>query len=72
MKYLSVNNFVNTTMKMEPNTTQINIVFSVRDAIEDKFGKVAAIPLLIFLTKANEANKEILNYNLLKCHFCHC
>ena len=63
MKYLSVNNFVNTTMKMEPNTTQINIVFSVRDAIEDKFGKVAAIPLLIFLTKANEANKEILNYN---------
>ena len=63
MKYLSVNNFVNTTMKMEPNTTQINIVFSVRDAIEDKFGKVAAIPLLIFLTKTNEANKEILNYN---------
>ena len=63
MKYLSVNNFVNTTMKMEPNTTQINIVFSVRDAIEDKFGKVSAIPLLIFLTKANEATKEILNYN---------
>ena len=63
MKYLSVNNFVNTTMKLEPSTTQINIVFSVRDAIEDQFGKVSAIPLLIFLTKGNNANKEILDYN---------
>ena len=48
---------------MEPNTAQINIVYSVRDANEDKFGKVAAIPLLIFLTQANEPNKVILNYN---------
>ena len=48
---------------MEPSTTQINIVFSVRDAIEDQFGKVSAIPLLIFLTKDNNANKEILDYN---------
>ena len=63
MKYLSVNNFVNTTMKIEPSTTQINIVFSVRDATEDQFGKVSAIPLLIFLTKGNNANKEILDYN---------
>ena len=63
MKYLSVNNFVNTTMKIEPSTTQINIVFSVRDATEDQFGKVSAIPLLIFLTKDNNANKEILDYN---------
>ena len=33
------------------------------DAIEDKFGKVNAIPLLIFLTKINETNKTILDYN---------
>ena len=65
MKFLSVNNFVNATMKIEPNTTQINIVFSVRDALEDKFGKVNAIPLLIFITKANENTKEILNNHSL-------
>ena len=63
MKFLSVNNFVNATMKIEPNTTQINIVFSVRDALEDQFGKVNAIPLLIFLTKVNNNTKEILDYN---------
>ena len=63
MKFLSVNNFVNATMKLEPNTTQINIVFLIREAIEDKFGKVNAIPLLIFLTKINETNKTIMDYN---------
>ena len=63
MKFLSVNNFVNTTMKLEPKTTQINIVYAIKDAIEDKFGKVSAIPLLIFLTKSEGLNKEILDYN---------
>ena len=63
MKFLSVNNFVNTTVKIEPDTTQINIVYSIKDAIEDKFGKVSAIPLLIFITKKNETNKMILDYN---------
>ena len=63
MKFLSVNNFVNTTLKLEPKTTQINIVFSVRDATEDQFGKVSAIPLLIFLTKKEDVNKIILDYN---------
>ena len=60
---LSVNNFVNTTLKLEPKTTQINIVYAIKDAIEDKFGKVSAIPLLIFLTKSEGGNKEILDYN---------
>ena len=64
MKFLSVNNFVNTTMKIEQNTSQINVVFSVKDAIEDKFGKISANPLLIVITKA-DGNKEIWDYNTI-------
>ena len=50
MKFLSINNFVNATLKLEPKTSQINIVFSIKDAIEDKFNKLNVTPLLIILT----------------------
>ena len=51
-------------MKIEQNTSQINVVFSVKDAIEDKFGKINAIPLLIVITKADN-NKEVWDYNTI-------
>ena len=34
MKFLSVNNFVNTTMKIVDKATTINVVFSVKEAVE--------------------------------------
>ena len=40
MKFLSANNFVNTTLKIEPKANKINVVFSAKEATEDKFGKV--------------------------------
>ena len=64
MKFLSVNNFVNTTMKIEDKATTINIVFSTKDSVEDKFGKINVIPLLIVITKG-DGNKEIWDYNLI-------
>ena len=60
MKFLSINNFVNETLKLAPNTKQINIVFSVKEAIEDKFNKLSVTPLLIILTGET---KEVCDYN---------
>ena len=64
MKFLSISEFVKETLKQAEKTTQINVVFSVNDAKEDKFGKIGAIPLLIFVTK--DANKEIWDYKTIK------
>ena len=50
-------------LKIEPKTTKINVVFSIKDAAEDKFGKVNAIPLLVFITK--EEGKDIWDYNTI-------
>ena len=46
MKFLSANNFVNTTLKLEPKAKRVNVVFSVKETVEDKFGKINAIPIL--------------------------
>ena len=63
MKFLSANNFVNTTLKLEPKAKRINVVFSVKEAVEDKFGKINAIPLLVFISK--EEDKDIWDYNTI-------
>ena len=62
MKFLSVNNFVNTTMKIADKTSTINVVFSVINSKEDKYGKISATPLLIVLTDY-EGEKEVWDYN---------
>ena len=38
-------------------------MFSAKEATEDKFGKVNAIPLLVFITK--DAEKDIWDYNTI-------
>ena len=63
MKFLSANNFVNTTLKLEPKAKRINVVFSVKETVEDKFGKINAIPLLVFISK--EEDKDIWDYNTI-------
>ena len=63
MKFLSANNFVNITLKIEPKAIKINVVFAVKEAVEDKFGKVNAIPLLVFISK--EEGKDIWDYNTI-------
>ena len=62
MKFLSVNNFVNATIKIEDKAVQINVVFSTKDAVEDKFGKINAIPLLIVITN-DDNNKVVWDYD---------
>ena len=42
MKFYSVNFFVETIKGMEPDTKTINIIYQVKDANEDKFGKFLA------------------------------
>ena len=64
MKYLSVNNFVNTTIKIEDKAIQINVVFSTKDSFEDKFGKINVIPLLIVITK-DDNNKVVWDYDTI-------
>ena len=64
MKYLSVNNFVNTTIKIEDKAIQINVVFSTKDSVEDKFGKINAIPLLIVITK-DDNSKVVWDYDTI-------
>ena len=63
MKFLSANNFVNTTLKLEPKAKRVNVVFSVKETVEDKFGKINAIPLLVFISK--EEDKDIWDYNTI-------
>lgn len=63
MKFLSTTNFVNTTLKLNSKITQINIVYSVKDIVEDKFGKVGAIPLLIVIT--DDIGKQVWDYNTI-------
>ena len=60
---LSTTNFVNTTLKLNSKITQINIVYSVKDIVEDKFGKVGAIPLLIVIT--DDIGKQVWDYNTI-------
>ena len=64
MKYLSVNNFVNTTIKIEDKAIQINVVFSTKDSVEDKFGKINVIPLLIVITK-DDNSKDVWDYDTI-------
>ena len=61
--WLSTTNFVNTTLKLNSKITQINIVYSVKDIVEDKFGKVGAIPLLIVIT--DDIGKQVWDYNTI-------
>ena len=63
MKFLSTTNFVNTTLKLNSKITQINIVYSVKYIVEDKFGKVGAIPLLIVIT--DDIGKQVWDYNTI-------
>ena len=63
MKFLSANSFINTTLKLEPKAKRINVVFSVKEIVEDKFGKINAIPLLVFISK--EEDKDIWDYNTI-------
>ena len=53
MKFYSVNFFVDTIKGMEPETKTINIIYQVKDATEDKFGKLTCTPILIVLTKTD-------------------
>ena len=64
MKFLSVNNFVNTTVKIEDNATIINVVFSTKDSAEDKYGKINVVPLLIVISKEDNS-KVIWDYNTI-------
>ena len=62
MKFFSVNQFVAATSKIVPKIEKINIVFNVKEAKKDKFGKYNALPLLIFIFKS-EGEKEIWTYD---------
>ena len=62
MKFFSVNQFVAATSKIVPKIEKINVVFNVKEAREDKFGKYNALPLLIFIFKS-EGEKEIWTYD---------
>ena len=67
MKFYSVNFFVETIKGMEPDTKTINIIYQVKDANEDKFGKLSCSPVLIVLTKDDK--KEIWDMNMIETKF---
>ena len=60
MKFFSVNQFVAATSTIVPKIEKINIVFNVKEAKKDKFGKYNALPLLIFIFKS-EGEKRNMN-----------
>lgn len=67
MKFYSVNFFVDTIKGMEPEATAVYIVYQVKDAREDKFGKLSCLPSLIILSKIN--NKEVWDMDEIESRF---
>ena len=67
MRFYSVNFFVDTIKGMEPETKTINIVYQLKDANEDKFGKLSCAPILIVLTKPS--GKEVWDMCMTESKF---
>lgn len=67
MKFYSVNFLVETMIGMESDLKTINIIYQLKDATEDKFGKLSCIPALFVLTKGN--NKEVWDMNKISEKF---
>ena len=67
MKFYSSNFFVETIKGMEPDTKTINIIYQVKDAKEDKFGKLGCTPILIVLTKND--GREVWDMCMIESKF---
>ena len=63
MRFLSVNQLVNETLKIVAKTKQINIVFSLKENVKDKFNNSCAFPLLVILN--TEEGKQVWDYNTI-------
>lgn len=57
MKFFSVNQFVETVMTIDPTAKEVLVAYLIRDAKEDKFGKVTAFPLYIIIKHENDVLK---------------
>ena len=68
MKYYNINQFINEIININENVIKVNVIYSIPDSKEDKYGKTITYPLIIILeTKDGEKikwTKEDINKNI--------
>ena len=62
MKFLSIYSFIQEITSKFPETKTVYLTFLGNKAKEDKFGKITATPILIYLVQ-NDGEKIRLNYD---------